>query len=341
MQRSLLVSLITLALATAGCLGGDDSDGEPDGGDNGNGDGGQGTPPPTYDPAPMGSELTSTEIQQLMLAFSDNPLKGGQEPWPGHLIKWVNDDTFVLLHFDNDDVSQATQMLWMGLGVRGVFCAEDQPTPDFTHFHQWDAPTYAEGHGGDANEEGFWLLHVNVRQFESPFGDTGPPGVDESFGPTAASACGADYTPASHDPPNSNGLDLAERQALALALDDNPLRGGQEPWPGHLIKWVSEETFVLMHFNEDDPTSTNPDTTNLWAGIGHRSTFCQDTQPDEDFTHFHRSHAETYAAGHGGGPHQPGYWLLHLATHDFESPFGQTGGPGVDSMFGPTPAPVC
>lgn len=340
MQRSLLVSMIAVALTLAGCLGGDAPEDGPD--DGGGGDPGvTPTPPPSYDPAPMGSELTSTEIQQLMLAFNDSPLKGGQEPWPAHLIKWVNDDTFVLLHFDSDDVGQATQMLWMGIGVRGVFCAENQPTPDFTHFHQWDAPTYAEGHGGQPNEEGYWLLHVNVRQFESPFGATGAPGVHEGFGPTAAPECGAGYAQPSHDPPNSDGLDLAERQALALAFDDNPLRGGQEPWPGHLLKWVSNETFVLLHFNEDDPTSTSPDTTNLWAGIGWRSTFCQSTQPDEDFTHFHRSHAATYAAGHGGAAHQPGYWLLHIATHDFESPFGPTGGPGVHQEFGPTPPPVC
>lgn len=303
-------------------------------------------PMPEFEPAPKGDGLSAQEIQALATAFSDEPLTGGQEPWPNHLVKWVNDDTFVFLHFDSvDPVADAAAgntptMNWMGLGVRGVFCAEDQPTPDFTHFHKYSAPTYAEGHGGAGGEEGYWLMHINVREFDSPFGPTGAPGVHEGFGPTEPEPCGADYTPHSHDPPNSDGLDLAERQALAAVVDDEPLRGGQEPWPSHLIKWVNEDVFFLLHFNAEDP-ATAADATMLWAGIGVRGTFCTSSQPDEDFTHFHRSHSPSYAEGHGGTAHMPGYWLLHAATHDFESPFGQTGGPGVHQQFGPTPPADC
>ncbi len=334
MRASPLIAILLALTALAGCTA-DDAD---DDGDTPPVTPTQPTSPPNFDPAPMGRELTSQEIQELALVFNDEPLTGGQEPWPAHLLKWINDDTFVLLHFDNDDPLQATQLLWYGIGVRGVFCAEDQPSPDFVHFHQRDAPTYAEGHGGQVGEEGYWLLHLNVRDFESPFGQTGAPGVHEQFGPTPAPSCGEPYTHASFDPIGSDGLSALELAALAQVFDDDILKGGQQPWPGHLTKWVSEETFLLMHFDNDDPTEA---TKMLWMGLGVRSTFCQSTQPDPDFTHFHSSHAPTYAEGHGGAAHQPGYWLLHVATHDFESPFSQTGGPGVDPNFGPTAAGDC
>ncbi len=336
MRIQALIALLLAMTALAGCTSNDSGD------DDGDGDHtpDPGTMPetPTFEDAPMGSELSTQEIQELALVFSDSPLTGGQDPWPSHLLKWISDDAFLLLHLDNEDPLEATQVLWYGLGVRGVFCSEDQPTPDFTHFHQRSAPTYAEGHAGQPGAEGYWLMHLNVRDFDSPFGNTGLPGVHEQFGPTPPEDCGDDYQPATFDPVGSDGLSAIEREAFAAVFDDDILKGGQQPWPSHLTKWVSKDTFILLHFDNESPTEASKI---LWMGLGYRSTFCDTTQPDPDFTHFHKSHAETYAEGHGGVAHQPGFWLLHVATHDFESPFGQTGGPGVHAEFGPTPAPEC
>ncbi len=335
MRFSLFAFFLLTLVALTGCFGGGDDD-------DGGGDGPPGDEPepelPSYDPAPMGDALTEQEIQELALVFSDEPLTGGQDPWPSHLLKWISDDVFLLLHMNREDPLEADKVMWWGMGVRGTFCAESQPSPDFTHFHKRSAPTYAEGHGGSGGEEGYWLLHMNVEQFESPFGDTGPVGVHEEFGPTVPPTCGEEYVPPTFDPVGSDSLSNLELQAFNVVFADQPLVGGQQPWPSHLIKWVNNDTFLLMHFDAEDPLQSQKI---LWMGMGHRSTFCAHTQPDEDFTHFHSAMAPTYAEGHGGGIGQPGYWLLHAATHDFESPFGQTGGPGVDSMFGPTPAETC
>ncbi len=334
MNRTLLFALMLGFVAVAGCFEDDVADDDQTGGS-------EDVPedaPPAYDPAPMGRELTEVEIQEFALVFSDEPLTGGQDPWPSHLLKWINDDVFLLMHMNNEDPIVATQMLWWGMGVRGVFCAEDQPTPDFTHFHKYSSPTYAEGHGGEGGEQGYWLMHLNVREFESPFGPTGAPGLHEEFGPTPAPECGSDYARATHDPPASDGLQPIEIEALKVIFDDQPLRGGQEPWPSHLLKWVSEETFILVHFDQEAPGEGGKI---LWMGLGVRGTFCQSSNPGDGFTHFHRANAATYAEGHGGEPNMPGYWLMHVATHNFESPFGQTGGPGIHREFGPTPASDC
>ncbi len=299
------------------------------------------TPTPTtnetFDPAPMGSALTAADIAAMAAAFTDAPLMGGQEPWPGHLVKWVNNETFILLHFDNDDPLQSNKLLWMGIGVKGVFCSQDQPGPEFTHFHKKNAATYAEGHGGEPGVEGYWLLHVAVLNFTSPFGQTGHAGVDHAFGPTPPTEC--DTVPSKDfEAPGAGNLTAADLTLLRAALSDNVLRGGQEPWPGHLTKWVNEDVFLLVHF-DDDAVGDNAQA--LWTGIGVRSKFCDSARPSAEFTHHHSAWASEYAAGHGGKAGQPGYWLLHLNVKDFESPFGATGHPGIHEGFGPTPPPTC
>lgn len=95
---------------------------------------------------PTGIYLTPEEIAAFAAEFSDTPLIGGQVA--PRLSKWVTDDVFLFLQFDNANPAEATRLLDIGIGVKGVFCAEDQPDRSFTHFHRYEAPAYAEGHGG-------------------------------------------------------------------------------------------------------------------------------------------------------------------------------------------------
>ncbi len=325
-------SLMTVLLASlAGCT--DPDDGDDDGADDGGGDQ---PAPPTYDPAPKGTALTTTDFAAIAAVFNDEPLTGGQQPWPSHAIKWVSNETFVLMHFDAESPIDASRVLWVGIGTKGVFCAQDQPGPEFTHFHKREAATYEAGHGGDPGTPGYWLVHIWVNQDASPFGTTGPQ-VDYNFGPTEPPMCET-VPPADFEPADADGLDTLERAGLVALFDDEPLRGGQEPWPSHAIKWLNEEVFMLTHWDAQDPSDADQ---LLWMGIGVRGDFCAADQPTTDFTHHHVSHAATYDAGHGGQPGQPGYWLIHVAVRDFESPFGATGGPGVHHEFGPTPPPMC
>ncbi len=324
-------SLVTVLLAMlVGCAGPDDGDG----GDGGDED--EVPEPPTFDPAPQGSALTATEIAAMVAVFRDEPLTGGQEPWPSHRLLWISNETFILIHFDAENPLEATRVNWVGIGTKGVFCAQDQPGPEFTHFHKYSAATYAEGHGGEAGAMGYWLLHVWINPDVNPFGTEGPQ-VDYNFGPTPPPMCETVPEP-DFSPAGANGLSQIEMTALLTLMDDEPLRGGQEPWPSHALKWLNEEVFMLTHWDADAPSAASQ---MLWMGIGVRGDFCQADQPTADFTHHHASHAQTYDAGHGGQPGQPGYWLLHIAVRDFESPFGQTGGPGIDHDFAPTPAPMC
>src|ERR687898_1976344 len=128
---------------------------------------------------PTGIYLTPEEIAAFAAEFSDNPLIGG--PVGPRLSEWVTDDVFLFLQFDNADPAQATTLRYIGIGVKGVFCVEDQPDRSFTHFHRYDAPEYKEGHGGDPGADGYWLTWAAVDTFETRDGRQGTPGIAYEF----------------------------------------------------------------------------------------------------------------------------------------------------------------
>lgn len=130
--------------------------------------------------------------------------------------------------------------------------------------------------------------------------------------------------------------DIADIQA---AFDDQPLSDSQSPWPGHRIKWVTDETFIFTHWNHDDPAQA--DELN-WIGVGVKGVFCSEDRPGPEryWRHFHHYDAENYPAGHGNVLGGSGYWLTHIAVRDFTAPWGEVG-PGVDEDFMHTPAEAC
>jgi len=135
--------------------------------------------------------------QQLTAAYSMSGVFG--TPAPDHLWLKVDDQSVLFLHFDKP-VGEATRLLYVGYGVKGRWCAEDQARAEmvagkgFTHFHRIaKTATFDAGHGGGkAGEAGYWLKHVGVGPaFKMPWGDVQPGVADAKFMPTTAPKCGS------------------------------------------------------------------------------------------------------------------------------------------------------
>jgi hypothetical protein len=130
---------------------------------------------------PIGSNITTKDILELASLFNDQPFQGGQVS--PRVAKWVNDDVFVFLQFDERTASNATAINYIGIGKRGTFCEEGRPNPDFVHFHKWNATEYRHGHGNKAGDEGYWLMWVATGEFDVQ-GRHVKPGIDREFSPT-------------------------------------------------------------------------------------------------------------------------------------------------------------
>ncbi len=301
----------------------------------GESDHGAGTPVSGATPTaePTGVYFTPEEIAVFAAEFSDNPLIGGQIA--PRLSQWVTDDVFLFLQFDNANPAEATRLLDIGIGVKGVFCAGDQPDRSFTHFHRYDAPEYREGHGGDPGAEGYWLTWAAVDTFEARDGRRVTPGIDYEFSPTPPPSCGTDVSEPTFMPEGAHRLNTEEIATLAALFDDPTLTGGQVP--PRLGKWVNERNFIFVQLDDlDAPTAVR------YFGVGSVGSFCAEMQPSTDFTHYHRFHAPEYREGHAGEPgEEDGFWLLWIAADTFESRDGRQIVPGVDRAFSPTPPPAC
>lgn len=146
---------------------------------------GASVPEPDFDP-PDASNLTSREIVTLAALFGDSPLEGGQVA--PRVSKWVNEDVWIFLQFNNIVPANATALRYIGLGVSSTFCTSSQPHADFTHFHRLTAARYSEGHGGAPGEVGYWLLFTAAMELDASWGHV-MPGVDRLFSPTPPPAC--------------------------------------------------------------------------------------------------------------------------------------------------------
>ncbi len=236
-------------------------------------------------------------------------------PLPDHLWMDIGSDRLVFVHFDKP-VAEATRILYIGEGVRGRFFAEDQPeggTTGFVHFHRFKAPTVDAGHGGAPGDEGYWLRHVALSEFEM-MGMKVKPGTDYNFMPTVAPV----------------GLSTQWR-------NDWPF---DPPLPDHIWMDLGGGRLMFLHYDKPvtDPTRMLP-----YVGDGVRGKFCASDQPNggrTGYVHFHRFKAPTVEAGHGGAPGDEGYWLRHIAVSEFEM-MGMKVKPGIVFNFMPTSAPQC
>ena len=224
--------------------------------------------------------LTPEEIQRLHAMFDDNPLLGGQVPPRRHL--WVNRDVSIFVQFDSNDPALATEMRYIGISVKGVFCAEaqpDGPTGAFPHFHRLTAPVYSQGHGGAPGELGYWLTWLAVDDFVL---GTRPvtPGIDYAFFPTPAPTCGDDVPRPKFTAPGEGSLTRDEIADLAAAFDDVVFTGGQHT--GLMTTGRADPTATLLTDGRVLLAASNPGqlnsaelydpATNTWSATANLTT---------------------------------------------------------------------
>lgn len=352
-RRRLLTTGTTAAIiGVAGCLG--DDDGEP------------ATPTPddptptpdeqltSTDPSPHGSSLSIDDVEALVAIFDDRPMNEDQfevegdtrNHTPRHVWKWVSDDSFIGLHFDDPNPEAATELDYVTIGRKGVFTEESQRDPEFTHFHQHTSDSWEGGHGGPEGAEGYWLTHLSVREIQYPFhAEPIDARVDYDFMPTPPPGGSTGHDTSFTSPAGEEGsLSAEDRDALLEVFTDRPFTDDHfevdgQFTPRHVWKWVSEEVLLYLHFNEVDPRqATELD----YFGIGVRGRFRGDDVPAGqvgDFTHFHKHEASGWEAGHGAqSADQWGYWLVHHAVRTVEYPFHDAPiDVGIDRDFMPTP----
>jgi hypothetical protein len=101
-------------------------------------------------------------------------------PLPEHEWLDLGNGQILFLHYDKPVSEPDKKLIYFGLGIRGRFCAGEEPGPAFVHFHRLNAPNPDAGHGGPPGAEGYWLTHVSVEDMA----------VDFEFMPTTAPPCG-------------------------------------------------------------------------------------------------------------------------------------------------------
>lgn len=134
-------------------------------------------------------------------------------------------------------------------------------------------------------------------------------------------------------------------QRLVQIFDDQPFNDAQLEvdgenrayTPRHVWKFVTDETLIGLHF--DDPNPEEADELD-YVTIGQKSLFTEESQPDQEFTHFHKLEADGWEAGHGGEEGDEGYWLTHISVREIQYPFhADPIDTRVDYDFMPTPPP--
>ncbi len=95
-------------------------------------------------------------------------------------------------HFDKPLSEPDARLIFLGEGIKGKFCASDQPEggkTGFVHFHSLKATSGEKlGHGGHAGSEGYWLRHVALGEFDI-MGTHFIPGIAMNFMPTPPRQC--------------------------------------------------------------------------------------------------------------------------------------------------------
>ncbi len=240
----------------------------------------------------------------------------------------------IFLQFDRSTAAEATELRYIGIGVKGVFCAEAQPDKAFTHFHRYDAPKYSEGHGRNPGDQGYWLLWVAVDEFDLR-GRKIKPGVDYEAFPTPPPVCGPSVPKVNFTAPRADRLTKEEITKLAALFNDNMFTGGQVAPRVH--KWVNKNVSIFLQFDRANPVEA---TELRYIGIAVNGVFCKSKQPHTDFPHLHKFAAPTYREGHGQNAGEHGTWLLWVAVDEFELA-GRKIRPGVDREFARLKIPEC
>ena len=89
---------------------------------------------------------------------------------PDHIWLDEGNGRIQFMMFDKPVSDPAAVLLFVGEGIKGRFCAESQPDrgkTGFNHFHRINTPVTGDtSMHGPKGEEGYWLKHVAVREFD-------------------------------------------------------------------------------------------------------------------------------------------------------------------------------
>ncbi len=89
---------------------------------------------------------------------------------PNHLWLDEGNGRVQFLMFDKAVSDPSAKLLFIGQGVKGTFCVESQPDggkTGFNHFHRTNTPATGDtSMHGAKGEEGYWLKHVAVAEFD-------------------------------------------------------------------------------------------------------------------------------------------------------------------------------
>lgn len=136
-------------------------------------------------------ETLETIGPQLATTFTFEPFDPSM---PDHLWMKADPDKVIFLHFAKPVSEKENKLIFVGDGIKGRFCAENQPAKGktgYVHFHSTEVHKGHEkemGHGGEKGQEGFWLRHIAVGEFDM-MGMHFKPGVAHNFMPTPAPKC--------------------------------------------------------------------------------------------------------------------------------------------------------
>ncbi len=119
---------------------------------------------------------------------------------PNHLWLDEGNGRVQFMMFDKP-VSDPTAVLqWVGQGIKGRFCTDSQPDhgrTGFTHFHRTNTPATGDtSMHGAKGEEGYWLKHVAVAEFDvAPHGEHAAHGGKTHYKPGEVEALPQPTTP--------------------------------------------------------------------------------------------------------------------------------------------------
>jgi hypothetical protein len=104
----------------------------------------------------------------LLKAYTYEPVHPSP---PNHLFLDEGNGRFLFLMFDKPVSDPTAALQWVGEGIKGTFCAESQPDhgkTGFTHFHRAHTPATGDtSMHGPKGEQGYWLKHVAVAEFDA------------------------------------------------------------------------------------------------------------------------------------------------------------------------------
>ena len=119
------------------------------------------------------SEVANSIGSAILRAYTFVPVNPNP---PNHVWLDEGNGRVQFLMFDKPVSDPTAALQWVGQGVKGRFCAESQPDggkTGFKHFHRTNTPATGDtSMHGAKGEEGYWLKHVAVAEFDvTPHGE--------------------------------------------------------------------------------------------------------------------------------------------------------------------------